>query len=177
MASSKQDNYLLVAAIDFGTTYSGYAFSSRNDFQRDPTKAYSKQWVDPTSSMVYNKTSTCILFTNEKKFSKFGFEAEAKYLDLILDQDQNNWFFFRRFKMSLYGMQSSNKEVFIEDETGKSMAALVVFTESIKYLKQSLLDDAKKQQTDIEMKDIKWILTVPAIWSDPAKGVYANSRC
>lgn len=66
-------------------------------------------------------------------------------------------------------LKSSNKEVFIEDETGKSMAALVVFTESIKYLKQSLLDDAKKQQTDIEMKDIKWILTVPAIWSDPAK--------
>lgn len=49
------------------------------------------------------------------------------------------------------------------------MAALIVFTESIKYLKQSLLDDAKKQQTDIELTDIKWILTVPAIWSDPAK--------
>lgn len=146
MAESKQDNYLLVAAIDFGTTYSGYAFSTRNDLQRDPTKAYSKQWVDPTSSMVYGKTSTCILFTKEKEFSRFGFEAEAKYLDLIIDEDedQNNWFFFRRFKMSLYGMQSKDKEVFIEDETGKSMAALIVFTESIKYLKQSLLDDAKK---------------------------------
>lgn len=107
MASSKQDNYLIVAAIDFGTTYSGYAFSSRNDFQRDPTKAYSKQWVDPTSSMVYGKTSTCILFTNGKEFSKFGFEAEAKYLDLILDEneDQKNWFFFRRFKMVLYDIQ------------------------------------------------------------------------
>lgn len=49
------------------------------------------------------------------------------------------------------------------------MAVLIVFTESINYLKQSLLDDAKKQQTDIEITDIKWILTVPAIWSDPAK--------
>lgn len=49
------------------------------------------------------------------------------------------------------------------------MAVLIVFTESINYLKQSLLDDAKKQQTDIELTDIKWILTVPAIWSDPAK--------
>lgn len=49
------------------------------------------------------------------------------------------------------------------------MNAMIVFTESLRYLKQSLLDDAKKQQTDIEMKDIKWILTVPAIWSDPAK--------
>lgn len=49
------------------------------------------------------------------------------------------------------------------------MAAMIVFSESIKYLRQSLLDDARNQQTDIQMKDIKWILTVPAIWSDPAK--------
>lgn len=49
------------------------------------------------------------------------------------------------------------------------MNALIVFTESLKYLKQSLLEEARKQQTDVEMKDIKWILTVPAIWSDPAK--------
>lgn len=49
------------------------------------------------------------------------------------------------------------------------MPALVVFTESIRYLKQSLLDEVKNQQTDIQMNDIKWIVTVPAIWSDPAK--------
>lgn len=49
------------------------------------------------------------------------------------------------------------------------MTAMIVFTESLKYLKQSLLDDARKQQTDIKLKDIKLIITVPAIWSDPAK--------
>lgn len=105
MASSKQDSYLLVAAIDFGTTYSGYAFSTRCDFKRDPTNTFLKQWVDPTSSMMYNKTSTCILFTKEKNFSKFGFDAEAKYLDLIFDKEQKDWYFFRRFKMSLYDLQ------------------------------------------------------------------------
>lgn len=104
MTSGKQD-YLLVAAIDFGTTYSGFAYSTRNDFQRDPTKAYLKQWPDPTSPMMLNKTSTCILFNKEKQFSKFGFEAEAKYLDLILEEEQKDWFFFRRFKMSLYNIQ------------------------------------------------------------------------
>lgn len=34
----RTDNRLLVAAIDFGTTYSGYAFSFRHDFERDPLK-------------------------------------------------------------------------------------------------------------------------------------------
>ena len=58
---------------------------------------------------------------------------------------------------------------FIEDETGKQLPALIVFCESLKFLKQSLLEEAKKQQTDIGVNDVKWILTVPAIWSDPAK--------
>ena len=58
---------------------------------------------------------------------------------------------------------------FIEDETGKQLPALIVFCESLKFLKQSLLEEAKKQQTDIGVNDVKRILTVPAIWSDPAK--------
>nr|XP_022297580.1 heat shock 70 kDa protein 12A-like [Crassostrea virginica] len=162
-------NYLLVAAIDFGTTYSGYAFSTKTDFQREPTKAYLKQWVDPASSMVYNKTSTCILFDEDKRFNKFGFEAEAKYVDLTMDKENKDWYFFRRFKMTLYNKQSSSADWYIEDESGKQLPALMVFSESIKFLKQSLLEEAKKQQTEIGENDIKWILTVPAIWSDPAK--------
>ncbi|XP_061186444.1 heat shock 70 kDa protein 12A-like [Saccostrea echinata] len=169
MATAKQDDYLLVAAIDFGTTYSGYAFSTRNDFTRDPTKAYLKQWVDPSSTMMYNKTSTCILFTKEKKFSKFGFEAEAKYLDLIIDDEYRDWYFFKRFKMSLYTLKSSDQNLVIEDETGKSMPALTVFSESIKYLKDSLVDECQKRHTSLKLNEIKWIVTVPAIWSDPAK--------
>ena len=43
---------------------------------------------------------------------------------------------------------------FIEDETGKQLPALVVFSESIKYLKLSLLEEAKKKQTDIRADDI-----------------------
>ena len=98
-------NYLLVAAIDFGTTYSGYAYSSREDFEKERTKAYLKQWVDPGSSMMYNKTSTCILFDESVNFSKFGFEAESKYQDLIMDNEHKTWYFFRRFKMTLYDKQ------------------------------------------------------------------------
>lgn len=105
MAKKKQDNYLIVAAIDFGTTYSGFAYSTRDDFKRMPTKLYSKQWVDSSSSMVCNKTASCILFDAKTKFSKFGFEAEAKYLDLIIDKEHKSWYFFKQFKMSLYNKQ------------------------------------------------------------------------
>lgn len=105
LAQMPKDASLFVAAIDFGTTYSGYTFSSRDDFTRDPTKAYLKEWVDPSSNMLYNKTSTCILFTKERKFSHFGFEAEYKYSDLMEDNNHKEWYFFRRFKMCLYAMK------------------------------------------------------------------------
>jgi hypothetical protein len=34
----------MVAAIDFGTTFSGWAFSFDHDYKSDPTKISCKQW-------------------------------------------------------------------------------------------------------------------------------------
>lgn len=41
--------YMLVAAIDFGTAYSGYAFSTKSDFERDPLKVKLKQVFSSSS--------------------------------------------------------------------------------------------------------------------------------
>ena len=49
------------------------------------------------------------------------------------------------------------------------MKAMTVFAECIGYLKNHLLQSLKDQGTSTENQDIHWILTVPAIWSDPAK--------
>jgi hypothetical protein len=49
------------------------------------------------------------------------------------------------------------------------MPALTVFSESVKYLRDSILKECQYQNFDIRVDDIKWIITVPAIWSDPAK--------
>lgn len=38
-------NKLIVAAIDFGTTFSGYAFSFRHDFETDPYKIQANNWI------------------------------------------------------------------------------------------------------------------------------------
>lgn len=65
-------------------------------------------------------------------------------------------------------LKSEDQEILIEDEHGNTMPALTVFSESLKYLKQSLLDYVN-DSVIISMDDIKWVITVPAIWSDPAK--------
>ena len=98
---------LLVAAIDFGTTYSGYAYSFRSDFQADPLKISSNQWQFGASKTASMKTPSCILFNSRQECDCFGFEAENKYAELCLDDAHHDWFFFRHFKMLLYDTKVS----------------------------------------------------------------------
>jgi hypothetical protein len=49
------------------------------------------------------------------------------------------------------------------------MPAMIVFTESLKYLKDHLIKTLEKDSIDIRPQDIHWVITVPAIWTDSAK--------
>lgn len=93
----------MVVAIDFGTTYSGYAFSSRSDFEINPLKISAVQpW---TSDQKYNyslKTPTTLLLDKTGKFIAFGFDAELQYNDIAIEGDQKDFLYFERFKMSLH---------------------------------------------------------------------------
>lgn len=95
---------LQVVAIDFGTTYSGYAFSFKADFQQNPLKITTNNWEykQTGSPFVSSKAPTCALFTPDKDFHSFGFEAEDHYTKLAIKGQHNDWFFFKRFKMLLY---------------------------------------------------------------------------
>jgi hypothetical protein len=43
-ASMNRGNWLVVTAIDLGTTFSGYAFSFRSDFEINPLKINTNDW-------------------------------------------------------------------------------------------------------------------------------------
>ena len=66
-------------------------------------------------------------------------------------------------------IQGLTRESLIEDDKGKKMEAMKVFSAAIGYLKDHFLSTCENQLTDIEDSDIIWVLTVPAIWSDPSK--------
>ena len=101
---SEKKEKILVAAIDFGTTYSGYAFSFKHDYQNDPTKVSTNQnWVAGSMQLVSLKAPTCVLFDEKKNFHSFGYEAENVYSELALDNEHHKWYFFKRFKMILHG--------------------------------------------------------------------------
>ncbi|XP_060596890.1 heat shock 70 kDa protein 12A-like [Ruditapes philippinarum] len=154
-------SYLLVAAIDFGTTFSGWAFSFKHDFERDPTKITAKNWHG--DQLISQKAPTCVLIKPDgRTFDSFGYTAESKYAELVAEEKHEQWYFFRRFKMMLFDK--------IEDACGKQLSAKKVFSMVIKFLKDDLLEECSNQLGDsINDKDVKWVLTVPAIWNDVAK--------
>lgn len=94
---------LLTAAIDFGTTYSGYAVMTRSDYQTlggDSSKIHCPTWIRD-GGMSY-KAPTSVLFRPNKKFHSFGYEAEKYYHENSDSQDFKEWYFFKHFKMKLY---------------------------------------------------------------------------
>ena len=108
MASLTND-YLFVAAIDIGTTYSGYAFSSRDDFKKDPLMIVINQaWNVGSQRHISLKTPTCLLLDDKEELVSFGYEAENKYSDIVIDRKQNEYLFFLRFKMQLYKNKVNN---------------------------------------------------------------------
>jgi hypothetical protein len=96
MTGNEKGSHLLVAAFDFGTTFSGYAFS----FRDNPFEIHAKSWND--ESYLSLKTSTCLLLDPEEKFHSFGYEAENKYKMLCEEDEHHSWLFFRHFKMLLH---------------------------------------------------------------------------
>lgn len=164
------DSSLLVAAIDFGTTYSGWGFSFKHEFERDPTKVSAKNWTG--GQLVSLKGPTCILIKPDgKTLEDFGYDAESRYADLITEEKHQPWYFFRRFKMLLFDKQGLGRNVMIEEEGGKKLPAKTVFSLSIKYLRDDLvkISESRIAGGGLQDKDIHWVLTVPAIWNDAAK--------
>ena len=94
----------VVAAIDIGTTYSGFAFSFKHDYKKDPTQVSTKTWNSSSGNLLSLKTPTVILFTPDGEFNSFGYEAENKITDLEQEEPEEarKWMLFQRFKMKLY---------------------------------------------------------------------------
>jgi hypothetical protein len=62
-----------------------------------------------------------------------------------------------------------------KDVAGRHVPAMKVFGASIKALKNHLFLMFAERGFEIEPKDIRWVLTVPAIWSDAAKQFMGKS--
>ncbi|XP_038132879.1 heat shock 70 kDa protein 12A-like [Cyprinodon tularosa] len=155
-----------IIAIDFGTAFSGYAFNIRPiEEESEPRlNQWGKEYGFDTP-----KTPTSILFNEDKEFLSFGFEAQMKYKDMSGEEAKKHYL-FEDFKMDLYSKKLSS-DLKIKDASGKSMEALKVFSESLRFLKDDALTTiiANTGGRKFIPSDFTWVLTVPAIWDESAK--------
>lgn len=91
---------LLVAAIDLGTTFSGYAFSFRHEYLSDRLRISTNLW--PHNNGMSMKAPTSILLDPEGEVKAFGYEAIKTFGDLAEYNQHVDYFFFNKFKMNLY---------------------------------------------------------------------------
>lgn len=116
--TSSEDNNLFVAAIDFGTSYFGYAWSSKEDFKnyQDKTDKEPKIYTNPPwnsggRGFFSEKTPTSLLLNSDRKLVAFGYDAENQYADLSQDEKHSDYYFFQRFKMNLHKVEFSNNQM------------------------------------------------------------------
>ena len=92
----------MVMAIDFGTTYSGYAYS----FKSSKEEIFTNYWEG-----VEIKTPTVVLMNKDKALHSFGEKAKEHYRGLIKKTEHKEWYYFENFKMKLFVLEQVSFQI------------------------------------------------------------------
>ncbi|XP_068758558.1 heat shock 70 kDa protein 12A-like [Montipora capricornis] len=165
---NRAGEYDVVVSIDFGTSFSGFAYSfNHEDGSED---IYMNRAWGSAQGFPTHKTPTCLLLNPGKKFVEFGYEAAEKYAELEDDEDRS-FYFFDRFKMLLHGSEETlSRNTLLEARNGKQVRALDIFSYSLEYLKDKALERISDESgIEYTAEEVRWVITVPAIWKQSAK--------
>ncbi|XP_069130149.1 heat shock 70 kDa protein 12A-like [Argopecten irradians] len=161
----EEDPYKIVAAIDFGTTFSGYAYT----FVSNRDVIYTNKNWGQTQGFLLHKTPTSLLLKPDGQFEAFGFEAVSKYNDLS-EEEAAEYYYFDRFKMNLYDNKELKTDITLHDTSGKEQLAVDVFAKSLSFMKSHFLRHLSVSLGyEPDPQTVRWVITVPAIWDENAK--------
>ena len=169
-----------VVSIDVGTSRSGFAISLAN---------VDHIYSNSTSASNGTKIPTILLLrASNLEFVAFGPEAKQIFDEATI-QKREEFLYFANFKMSLYSSvmdTTSEKDATKETEEAKmikikpknnhrtAVDAHIVFQHCIRYMKNEALhclDVSSPQVRKWTPSDIKWVVTIPSVWSLWAKEI------
>lgn len=159
-------HFVVVVAIDFGTTSSGYAYA----FTKEPECIHTmRRWEGGDPGVSNQKTPTTILLTPDKKFHSFGYAARDFYHDLD-PTESKQWLYLEKFKMKLHTTANLSIDTDLHAANGKKVKALDIFAYALAFFKEQALKELSDQAgAEFDNADVRWVITVPAIWKMPAK--------
>ncbi|XP_029376875.1 heat shock 70 kDa protein 12A isoform X3 [Echeneis naucrates] len=161
-----QLSFVVVVAIDFGTTSSGYAYA----FTKEPECIHTmRRWEGGDPGVSNQKTPTTILLTPDRKFHSFGYAARDFYHDLD-PSESKQWLYLEKFKMKLHTTANLSIDTDLHAANGKRVKALDIFAYALAFFKEQALKELSDQTgSEFDNNDVRWVITVPAIWKMPAK--------
>lgn len=148
---------LVVAAIDFGTHGSGYAWALVADLRTNPAGSVHvpRRWEG--SSVNYPKNLSALVVDGDGKVVEWGYEALNHWTGAAGTSDLT---YLHGFKMALRGGGETLAAGGIADAaelTPRQAAAHT--TEYLRLLREAALEDIP-----VIEQDVRWCVTIPAIW-------------
>jgi len=145
----------VVVGIDFGSSGSGFAYAFIDNIDEINIGQIYGANVD-------NKVPTAIILDNNNNTVKFGFEC----LDYIKKKGLEAGHYFNEIKMNLYDKKTEIKS----KNSGKILPLTLVIQRVLEKIKDLAIGEIKKNRPKIQ-DNIKYVVTVPAIWEEYQKNI------
>ena len=146
--------YEVVVGIDFGSSGCGYAFSF---FDNNKICYCDMPGVD-----INKKMPTEIILDDKNEIVAFG----AKCKEYLKEKGLHQGNYFKGIKMHLYDRKKEIKAC----NSDKVFPLELVIQKVLEKLKDLCVEQLQKSWK-IEESNIKWVVTVPAIWGETEKGI------
>jgi molecular chaperone DnaK (HSP70) len=163
--------YQLAIAIDFGTARSGYAYQYLQD-KNVKEATFRQKWKD--SNDGYPKTATEILFAPDDSVAAWGYSAMKKFTSLKEEGKEHEYIFIDNFKTILHEVTERDHDGPFMMKQGKKFSILRLIAEFLRLMKVEVLNDINEKLGGrglLDESDIRWCLTVPAIWKEDSKQI------
>jgi len=160
-----EKKYLAYVGIDFGTSGSTFSYWYPDSKSDNKESIKIKKWAGEGTA---NKTSTQIILDQDlNEILAFGKDCEK-----FIKQSDTEYLYFSNIKMYLYKDQSE-----IMDNYSKKKFPLVkVIAKILEKIRDEAITELKTKKIFLQdknleecIKSIRWIITIPAIWSDKNK--------
>ncbi|XP_052814212.1 heat shock 70 kDa protein 12A-like [Mya arenaria] len=133
-----------VISMDIGTTFSGYAYGYKSRH---------------TMSVPQKKVPSVILLNPDLSLNSFGFAALKNY-PAIPANDRLQYFYIEHFKSVVFNSPRISHEMTVDDNMGRPINALHVFTLAIYWLKEQAISNINYNDGTTQ-----WVITIPSIWA------------
>ena len=146
----------VVVGIDFGTSGIGYAYGFTNKLDNIVLSDFHGQNSD-------NKVPSEIILDNYlEDILAFGSQCKS----YIRTHEKEKYEHFKDIKMNLY------KKIYtVKSTNGKEIDIELIISKILKKVSENALSQIQRANNTIQKKDIKWIVTIPAIWEEKSKDI------